>query len=106
MRRGEVERQQIADVSVWRSLWQLCEHVKQVGIRLDVTGPARKRQAVDHGARLGASYSVCEEPCLSTRAEWSDVALYRVVVHWSPSIADVTAQIFPLIARVDDSLAQ
>ncbi|MNL67500.1 hypothetical protein D3C87_1920930 [compost metagenome] len=64
-RRGEAERQQVADVGVWRSLWQLCEHVEQIGIWLDVTGPARQHQAIDHGACLGAGHGVCEEPCLS-----------------------------------------
>src|SRR6202051_642423 len=48
-----VERQQVSDVGIGRTLRQFGEHVQQVCVRFDVAGAASQHQAIDHRARLG-----------------------------------------------------
>ena len=54
----EVERQQVADILVSGALRQLGEHMMQIRIGLDITGPTRQNEAVDHGTRLRARHRV------------------------------------------------
>jgi hypothetical protein len=55
---GEVERQQVADVSVRCPLWHLGQHMMQIRIGLDVAGPAPQHETVDEGAGLRARTAV------------------------------------------------
>jgi hypothetical protein len=62
MSSGEVERQQIGDVGIWRTLRQFGQDMQEVCIRLDVAGPAREHEAVDHRACLRTINRIAKKP--------------------------------------------
>lgn len=74
-----VERQQVADVGVRRSLWQFGQHMQQIRIRFDTAGAAREHQAIDHGTRLCSGDGVTVQPRLSSGTERPDVSLDDVM---------------------------
>jgi hypothetical protein len=57
----EVEGQQVADIGAGRTLWQLGEHMQEIGVRLDVAGPSGERRTVDRRARFRAGNGVTEQ---------------------------------------------
>jgi hypothetical protein len=76
---GEVKRQQVADVRVRCPLWHFGQHMMQIRVGLDVAGPARQHEAVDHGTRLRARNCVREEPRMSRCCKWPDVSFQNVM---------------------------
>ena len=64
----EVEGHQVDNVGIRGALRQFCEYMHEVCVGFDVAGPTGEHQAVDHGACLGASNSVAEQPCGSAGA--------------------------------------
>lgn len=75
----EVKRLQVRNVGIRCPLRQFGEHVKRVGIRLDVACATREHEAVDRRACLRASDRVTEQPGLAACAERPDVALDNVM---------------------------
>lgn len=58
----EVEGQQVGDFGIQCALRQLGQHTHKVCVGLDIAGPTREHQAVDHCARLCSCNRVAEQP--------------------------------------------
>jgi hypothetical protein len=59
---GEVEGQQVGDIGIRRALRQFGQHMHEICVGLDVAGPTREHQAVDHCARFRSGNRVTEQP--------------------------------------------
>ena len=98
-------RQEFFDLVGGLGAGEFGEQATHIGVRFQTIAPGRLQDAVNHGGSLRASDRVGEKPVLSSDGKRPDPVLDKIVVNGQPAVFKITEQVWPLISRIPDGLA-
>ena len=83
-----------------------CEHVGEIGLRIDAVQLAGLDQRGDHGPVLAAAIGAREESVLAIEGDRADRTLDGVGVDLDPAVVEEAREAVPVRERVADGLGE